>query len=175
MPMRRQALHPPRRRRQGRRLGLLGIAIAAVACLQEPPGVEPSGPPEEPAFTPVTRADGACEVTVVRVIEAREHRGAGPSTPALEDALEADAPTHETYDLLGHGDHHIRCTYEVHLQSEPGVAYGWDVTHSNTARDLTPAVCRADAGRVAEEIIRSTKSCTDLDAGAYWGFELEPL
>lgn len=169
------ALPPLRRWRRGWRLGVLGIAIAAAACLQEPPGVESSGPPVEPTFTPVMRADGACEVTIVRVIEAREYQASGPSPPALEEGLGSDVPLHESYDLLGHGDHHIRCYYEVRLRSEPGVAYGWEVIHSNTARDLTPAVCRADAGRVAEEVIRSTKSCTDLDAGAYWGFALEPL
>jgi hypothetical protein len=89
--------------------------------------------------------------------------------------LDAGSPSRETYYELSHGDHYIRCYYEVHLAREPGVAYGWEEAHSDTLQELTPEVCRENLESVADHILRSTKSCRDLDAGAYWGFELEPL
>jgi hypothetical protein len=129
--------------------------------------------PDEPEqFISATRGRGACKVTVSALLEAVEYRGGGPITPALAASLDADPDFARMYNRESHGDHHIQCHYRVELD---GRQYRWREWFSNTTREQTPEACKGLAAKVAEDIIRTTKNCTDLAAGAYWGHVLEPL
>ncbi len=139
---------------------------------KEPSGDEPSEPE---TFTPATRGSGGCEVRVIALLEAEEYRGGGPITPALEASLAADPEFARMYNSESHGDYHIQCHYEVELGHEPGKRYRWRMWLSNTLREHTPKACNGMAAQVAEDIVRTTKNCTDLAAGAYWGLVLEPM
>jgi hypothetical protein len=148
---------------------------------REPPQTpepEPAPEPEPepaPAFEPATRGKGKCIVSVVALLEAEEYRGPGPMTPALEASLSADPDYAKYWQAESHGDHHIQCHYAVELSSQPGKRFSWRIVISNTLRDHTPETCNGRAAEVADDIVQTTKSCTDLDAGAYWGYVLEPL
>jgi hypothetical protein len=111
-------------------------------------------------------------VTVSAQLEAVEYRGGGPLTPALAASLDADPDFARMYASESHGDHHVQCQYRVELG---GRSYRWREWFSNTLRDRTPKDCNGLAAKVAEDIIRTTKNCTNLTAGAYWGYVLEPL
>ena len=140
------------------------------------PDDAPAGPaPERAEFEPATRGAGACEVTVTALLEAQEYRGPGPMTPAIEASLAADPEFARMYQASSHGDHHIQCIYRVELAHEPGKRYRWREIVNNTLQEHTAAICNGLAAEVAEDIIRTTKSCTDLDAGAYYGQVLEPM
>jgi hypothetical protein len=142
---------------------------------EPPPQPDPEPPPEPSAFEPATRGQGKCIVTVVALLEAEEYRGGGPMTPALEASMAADPDFARMYNSESHGDHHIQCHYEVALARLPGKRWRWREVRSNTFRDLSPEICKTLAVEVADDIIRTTKNCKDLDAGAYWGYVLEPL
>jgi hypothetical protein len=129
----------------------------------------------EPVFEPATRGQGNCEVTVSALLEAEEYRGSGPMTPALEAALAANPDHARMHRAESHGDHHIQCHYEIRLGHRPADRFSWREVHNNTLRDKTPALCLELAEEVAEHVIESTKQCTDFDAGAYWGYVLEPI
>ena len=126
-------------------------------------------------FTAATRGSGTCRVTVSALLEAAEYRGAGPMTPALEASLSANPDYARMYESESHGDHHIQCIYQVELAHEPGKHYRWRHVIGNTLRDYTAETCDGLAAEVAEDVIRTTKDCSDLDAGAYWGCVLEPM
>ena len=156
-------------------------AVEPVVVEREPDKQEPEPTPEpEPnqiptAFEPATRGAGKCIVSVVALLEAQEYRGPGPMTPALEASLAAD-PDHAKYwQSESHGDHHIQCHYAVELSTLPGKRFSWRVVINNTLRDHTPETCNGRAVEVADDIVSTTKSCTDLNAGAYWGYVLEPI
>lgn len=153
------------------------VAEPEPAVESEPePAVEPEPePPAEPEFAPVTRGTGRCVVTVAALIDAQEYRGGGPMTPALEASLSRDPDFARMYEAESHGDYHIQCHYEVTLRHQPGKRHRWRVVHSNTTREHDVTICGQDIAAVAEDIIASTKQCTDLDAGAYWGYVLEPI
>jgi len=157
-------------------------APAAPALAVEPDATATASATPSPAQTddgiaPVTRGQGSCIVSVVAVLEAEDYRGPGPLTPAVAASLDADPASARTYKRLSHGDHHIQCHYEVHLDDRPGQRFRWRVVHGNTLREHTPAICSdpAELAAVAEDIIRTTEDCTQLDAGSYWGYVLEPL
>jgi hypothetical protein len=139
------------------------------------PEPTPEAPAETSVFEPATRGEGSCRVTVVALLEAAEYRGGGPITPALEASLSADPDYARMYNSHSHGDHHIQCHYEVSLAHLPGKRWRWRVVRSNTLRKLSPEICKSLAIEVADDIIQTTKSCTSLDAGAYWGYVLEPI
>jgi hypothetical protein len=139
----------------------------------EPPA--PADPPVPEAFKPATAGTGNCKVTVSALLEAEEYRGPGPLTPAVAASLAADPDYARNYNSESHGDHHIQCVYQVELAHEPGKHYRWLTWFSNTLRDATPESCKGMAAEVAEDILRSTKDCSDLAAGAYWGYVLEPM
>jgi hypothetical protein len=139
----------------------------------EPVVAEPE--PETSAFEPATRGKGSCIVTVVALLEAEEYRGGGPMTPALEASMAADPDFARMYNSESHGDHHIQCHYEVSLAHLPGKRWRWREVKSNTLRDLGPEICNSLAVEVADDIIRTTNDCKDPDAGAYWGYVLEPI
>lgn len=141
---------------------------------REPPPAEPE-PPPEPAFEPVTRGSGTCIVTITGVIEAQEYRGAGPITPALEASLSADPEFARMYNSHSHGDHHIQCHYAVRLAHLPDKQFRWRDVHNNLTRELTVDVCTRKLTEVADDIIQTTKQCTDFAAGGYWGYVLEPI
>ena len=56
----------------------------------------------------------------------------------------------------------------------PGTRYRWRTWENNLLGEHTPALCNSLAAVVAEDILRTTQDCSDLDAGAYWGHVLEP-
>jgi hypothetical protein len=156
--------------------------IAVASPEAEPPShvttePEPEPPPEpEPAaFTPATHGKGTCKVTVSALLEAEEYRGGGPMTPALAASLDADPDFARMYNAESHGDHHVQCVYEVTLAHEPHKRYRWRTWFDNMARDKSAEDCKGMAAEVAQDIIETTKKCRDLDAGAYWGFVLEPM
>ena len=124
---------------------------------------------------PLTRGSGACEVTIRALLEAEEYRGGGPMTPALEASLSSDPDFARMYEAESHGDHHIQCLYQVELAHEPGKRYRWRHVVSNTLREFGPEICAGLAAEVADDIIRTTRDCSDYAAGAYWGDVLEPL
>lgn len=131
---------------------------------------------DEPArFEAASFDSGSCVVRVVGLLEAEEYRGPGPITPAIEASLNADPEFARMYQAESHGDHHIQCHYAVELEHEPGKRYRWREVVNNTLRDHTAKICNSMAAEVAEDIARTTKDCTDLDAGAYYGFVLEPM
>jgi hypothetical protein len=142
------------------------------------PEPKPEPEPEpEPAkeFEPATRGKKRCIVSVVALLEAEEYRGPGPMTPALEASLAADPDFARNWQSESHGDHHIQCLYAVELAHRPGKRFAWRVVHGNTFREHTAEICNGRAVEVADDIISTTKNCTNLDAGAYWGDVLEPL
>lgn len=143
----------------------------------QPEAVEQSEPaePEPLVFEQTTRGSGACVVTLVALLEAENYRGAGPITPALEATMAADPDFARMWESESHGDHHIQCHYEVRLGSRPQQRYRWRVVHNNTLRDRTPEICKRELGQIAEDIIRTTEQCTQLAAGAYYGYVLEPM
>lgn len=141
------------------------------------PEAKPSpGPEPKPAvaFEPATRGEGTCIVSVVALLEAEEYRGPGPMTPALEASLAADPDSADHWRSESHGDHHIQCHYAVELAHLPGKRFKWRLVLSNTLREHTPETCNGRAAEVADDIVRTTQGCKDLDAGAYWGYVLEP-
>ncbi len=140
---------------------------------EQPAELEQSSEPE--IFSPATRGTGRCVVTVSALLEAQEYRGPGPITPDLEASLDSNPEFARTYQRLSHGDHHIQCVYQVELAHEPGKRYRWRTYFTNTAREATPKACNGMAAEVADDIVQTTKECTDLAAGAYWGFVLEEL
>jgi hypothetical protein len=152
----------------------------APGLIEQEPAPEPE-PASEPApeivkgFEPATRGQATCMVSVVALLEAQEYRGAGPITPALEASLAADPDFARSWQSESHGDHHIQCLYAVELAHLPGKRFAWRVVHGNTLREHTAETCNGRAVEVADDIISTTKDCTDLDAGAYWGYVLEPL
>jgi hypothetical protein len=146
------------------RAWFVGLIAGGLACAR--PG---DGGSESPA----TPGRGTCTVNVVALLEAEEYRGAGPTTPALEASLAADPDSAANWESEDHGDHHIQCRYAVELAHLPGKRFSWLVVHSNTMRDLTAETCNGREAEVAADIVRITKGCTDLDAGAYWGYVLE--
>lgn len=163
-----------------RTLALAGLTLCS--CLAADPPTEPrvavEAPPKpaEPAtFTPATRGSGNCKVTVSALLEAEEYRGPGPLTPSVAASLDADPEYARLYDSESHGDHHIQCVFQVELAHEPGKHYRWLEFFSNTLREATPQVCNGMAAEVADDILRTTKDCSDLAAGAYWGHVLEPM
>lgn len=135
----------------------------------------PEPVPEPSSFEPATRGTGSCVVTIVAVLEAEEYRGGGPMTPALEASMTADPDFARMYNAESHGDHHIQCHYEVSLAHLPGKRWRWREVENNTLRDLSPKICNSLAVEVADDIIRTTKNCSDFNAGAYWGYVLEPM
>jgi hypothetical protein len=139
------------------------------------PKAEPEPAPEPSVFEPATRGKGRCIVTIVALLEAEEYRGGGPMTPSLEASMAADPEFARMYNAESHGDHHIQCHYEVSLAHLPGKRWRWREVRSNTLRDLSPEICNSLAVEVADDIIQTTKSCKNLDAGAYWGYVLEPM
>lgn len=139
------------------------------------PQREPETAPEASAFEPATRGQGSCMVSVVALLEAEAYRGGGPMTPALEASLAADPDYARMYNAESHGDHHIQCHYEVSLAHLPGKRWRWREVRNNTLRKLSPEICKSLAVEVADDIIQTTKNCTNLDAGAYWGYVLEPM
>lgn len=141
----------------------------------EPELVVPELEPEPTKFEPATRGKGSCIVTVVALLEAEEYRGGGPMTPALEASMAADPDFARMYNSESHGDHHIQCHYQVSLAHLPGKRWRWREVKSNTLRDLGPEICESLAIEVADDIIQTTRNCTDLNAGAYWGYVLEPM
>jgi hypothetical protein len=175
-----------------------GVAVASLmlgACTGAP--AEPDAPAEPPepqvvvetpaepveaeslpqplAFTPATRGPDGCKVTVSALLEAEEYRGPGPMTPAVAASLDADPEYARMYNSESHGDHHIQCVFLVELGHEPGKKYRWREYFNNVLRDRTPEDCKGMAAEVAEDIVRTTKECTDLEAGAYWGYVLEVM
>ena len=108
-------------------------------------------------------------------LEAEEYRGPGPMTPFIEDVMNADPNFARSWQSEGHGDHHIQCHYEVRLASQPQARYRWRTVHGNTLGEHGPEVCLQRLDAVVDDIIRTTKECTQLDAGAYWGDVLEPM
>ncbi|HLT35785.1 MAG TPA: hypothetical protein VK034_05855, partial [Enhygromyxa sp.] len=144
--------------------------------LEPCPDHEPEDDSDEPEqFSPATRGSGDCQVTVSALLEATEYRGPGPMTPALATSLDADPDFARMYNSESHGDHHVQCHYQVELAHEPGKHFRWRSWFTNTLRDRTPKACNGMAAEIAEDIIRTTKQCTDLAAGAYWGHTLEPM
>jgi hypothetical protein len=135
----------------------------------------PEPVPEASSFEPATRGEGSCIVTIVAVLEAEEYRGGGPMTPSLEASMAADPDFARMYNSESHGDHHIQCHYQVALAHLPGKRWRWREVKSNTLRDLSPEICNSLAVEVADDIIRTTKNCKDFNAGAYWGYVLEPM
>ena len=152
-------------------------ALVVEADLDAPPTVaEPVAEPP-PGFVPLTRGQDSCEVQIVAILEAEEYRGPGPLTPSVAASLDADPDYAQFYNSASHGDHHIQCHYEVRLGHLPDARFRWRTVHGNTLREHTPALCEApeQVAAAAEDIIDTTKQCTDFDAGAYWGYVLEPL
>lgn len=151
--------------------------VVEVAPELEPspmPTAESNPAPEPVGFQPATRGEGSCVVTVHAVLEAQEYRGGGPMTPALEASLAANPEYARMYQSESHGDHHIQCHYDVTLAHLPNQRFRWRTVHNNTLRDLDTQICNADVGKVAQDIVESTKQCADFAAGAYWGYVLEP-
>lgn len=132
-----------------------------------------SDPPRE--FVPVTRGAGSCKVTLVALLEAEEYRGAGPMTPFLEAAMNADPDFARSWESEGYGDHHIQCHYEVRIESQPQQRYRWRVVYGNTLREHTPEICKTELAAVAKDIVETTQNCTQPSAGAYWGYSLDPI
>jgi hypothetical protein len=141
----------------------------------EPSEAPSEDPPEPEVFTPATRGSGKCEVTVSALLEAEEYRGPGPLTPAVAASLNADPDYARRYNSESHGDHHIQCVFQVELGHLPGQPHRWMDYFNNVLRDKTTKACNGMAAEVAEDIIRTTKDCTDFAAGAYWGHVLEPI
>jgi hypothetical protein len=148
-----------------------------VVVEREPAKVEPEPEPQppKPEFVPATRGSGKCIVSVVALLEAEEYRGPGPMTPALEASLAANPDHAENWRAESHGDHHIQCHYAVELAHLPGQRFSWRLVIGNTLREYTAETCNGRAAEVGDDIVTTTKSCTDLDAGAYWGYVLEPI
>lgn len=96
-------------------------------------------------------------------------------TPALQERLDADPEFARMYDEEDHFDQHIECVYEVRLGHEPHQRYQWRHEISNTLEEHTVAVCNGPTESIAQDIVKTTRDCTDLEAGAYWGLVLAPL
>lgn len=146
-----------------------------IWTLEACPDHTPDDPGEPEQFSPATRGSKDCEVTVSALLEATEYRGPGPMTPVLAAKLDADPDFARMYNSESHGDHHVQCHYQVELGHRPGEHFRWRSWFTNTLRDRTTKACNGMAAEIAEDIIRTTKQCTDLAAGAYWGHTLEPL
>jgi hypothetical protein len=143
----------------------------------EPESPEAEAPAPDPTvgFVPATRGSGTCIVSVVGLLEAQEYRGPGPITPALEASLSADPDFARHWQSHSHGDRHIQCHYLVELAHLPGKRFSWRIVINNLLREYTAETCDGRAAEVADDIVSTTKNCTDLDAGAYWGYVLEPV
>lgn len=155
-----------------------GSASAAEAGADEaaaPTEAATTTSPELEDFVPATVGNPRCEVAVVELLEAEQYRGPGPMTPALDAQFAADPDFARFYQAESHGDQHIQCHYAVELSSHPKQRFRWREVRSNTLEEHTPAVCNGLAAEVAESILETTGDCLDLDAGAYWGYVLEPM
>lgn len=150
------------------------LAIMQLALLGWPAHSSPESVKVEKTWQ-AAASDAECVVTVYRVLESREYRGAGPMTPALEDNLSRDPELVDSYRSESHGDYHIQCHYEVGFSDRPRERFLWREVHPNTLRELDISVCAGRAAQVAEKILSTTRNCTDLDAGEYWGMRLVPL
>ncbi len=158
----------------------IGFGVGFTPATAPEPPAEPAPAPAQPAepelvFTPATRSSGNCELTVSALLEAQEYRGPGPITPSLAAKLDADPEFARMYNSESHGDHHIQCVFQVELAHQPNQHYRWRKSFTNTLREATPETCKGMAAEVAEDILHTTKACTELEAGAYWGYVLEPL
>lgn len=129
----------------------------------------------EPTFEPATAGDAGCVVTVSALLEAEAYRGGGPMTPALAASLDADPEFARRYQAESHGDRHIQCVYRVELAHEPGKHYRWLHWFNDVMHEAEPSRCNTLAPEVARDIVTTTKDCSQLDAGAWWGQVLEPL
>ncbi len=175
------------------------LALLVVGCTRDPaPAVQPvpetsrsistpevaiAPPPSasaaQPASDPVPTSDsGSCKVSVVRVIEAAVYRGPGVDSPMRQKSLESMPPEQrDRWRGRDHGVKHLACTYALRVS---GKLYryrhngGQDFTNSF---DLDPSTCSKDETKreVEEEVREVTKQCSDLHAGEYWGYRLDPL
>lgn len=177
----------------------IAFALLVVGCTRDPaPAIQPvpepsrsssarevviAPPPSasagEPASEPLPTSDsGACQVSVVRVIGAAVYRGPGVDSPMRQKSLESMPPEQrDRWRGRDHGVKHLACTYALRVS---GKLYryrhngGQDFTNSF---DLDPATCSKDETQreVEKEVRDFTKQCSDLHAGEYWGYRLDPL
>ena len=113
-----------------------------------------------------------CPVTVDRVLEDAAYRG-HPMTPAHADMLRRLSPEQQQmYRAESHAESYRQCAYAVTVS---GQAWRFTETWSTLLGDKPADWCAQATEEVAALIQRTTRGCTDLHAGAYYGHDLVPL
>ena len=163
----------------------LGLALTSAACARSPAGVpvhdpavvvaptvEASAGAARPLAVPYVLDASSCRVAVGVVLEATRHSGPGPMSPRIAAMLERDPTFARAYSGISHGDQHIQCRYRVEINRS---AYGFVHVVGNTFGKYEVGHCEDIRGEVAREIRDVTRSCADLEAGAYDGHVFTPL
>ena len=130
------------------------------------------------AFAPVASAappledPAPCLVTVLEVLASKDHRGV-PDSPARQAGLAAMSPQERRMDEAeSHFATYRQCEYAV---SVDGHRYRWTATWDTTLEDRPPDWCEQHRGEVVSDIRQTTRACTELHAGAWWGHDLVPI
>ncbi len=128
--------------------------------------------PAPPPATPAVPAAWRCAVGVESDGAGQGYRGT-PSTPAMADAHARLSPEDRAeWDAEDHGATYHRCTYTVTID---GRRYRYETTTDTTLQALPDGWCGQRQDAVSADIQITTRGCTDLHRGAYWGSDLVPL
>ena len=95
-----------------------------------------------------------------------------PDSPALRDArARLPADMRALADAESHAATHVQCTYAVRVGADRyTVTWSWDTT----LEDKADSWCGAAAPAVQADLLRTTRGCAELQAGAWWGHALVP-
>jgi hypothetical protein len=144
---------------------------SAAASTPSPPATASLAPPATLAVTD----GGTCAIHITHVVDAQVFRGPGRDSPSRQAAMERLSPKERAqWHGRDHGLLHTRCTYAVTMN---GKRYRYEHIAAQTLsghQELDPALCHQQNERqkVQDDLVNTTRLCTDPHAGAYWGFDL---
>jgi hypothetical protein len=120
---------------------------------------------------------GDCEVRVTGVSEARVYGGPGVDSPMRAESIRRLPPkTAQKWASRDHAYSHLACTYSVRVNGKT-YRYRHNAGQALGRGKLDPATCSTDETRVEVEaqVANFTKQCSNLHAGEYWGYRLDPI
>lgn len=112
-------------------------------------------------------------LTVGAALGPMEHLRGEPDTPARRDARARLPPDmKQMAEEEAHAATYVRCAYRVDVgDTAYRVSWTWDTTLEDKPADW----CAKARPAVQADLLRTTRQCTDLQAGAWWGHALTPL
>ena len=150
---------------------MASASATATGSAPSAPATAPLAPPPSIAVTD----GGTCAIHITHVIDAQVFRGPGRDSPSRQATLARLSPKERAqWDGRDHGLLHVRCTYAVTMN---GKRYRYEHIAAQTLsghQDLDPALCHQQTERqkVQDDLVSTTRLCSDPHAGAYWGFDL---